>query len=197
MNPNDIADWASHPNSGVGPSITTPIVNERDWQHSGSGVTPNSSTQTYTDFKFDPTVDRIVRIHFIDENTNEEIPNTLSTTITKTNSSIDNPAIAIINDLKKKHYVLDENATKGEESDHSTNLKSYDITKQNFKTDTLNNSYNSAKLQIKDSSPQYYVYFYHGTEPVSDKATIKETINYIYANGTQKEKRPQILMKRL
>lgn len=185
LNPNDIADWASHPNSGVGPSITTPIVNERDWQHSGSGVTTNSSTQTYTDFKFDPAVDRIVRIHFIDENTNEEIPNTLSTTITKTNSSIDNPAIAIINDLKKKNYVLDEQATKGEESDHSINLKSYDITKQNFKTDALNNSYNSAKLQIKDSSPQYYVYLYHNTEPVSDKKTISETINYVYANGTQ------------
>ena len=53
--------------------------------------------------------------------------------------------------------MLDEQATKGEESDHSTNLKNYDITKQNFKTDALNNSYNSAKLQIKDSSPQYYV----------------------------------------
>lgn len=186
LNPNDIADWASQPDSGVGPSITTPIVNENDWKHSGSGTTTNTSTQTYTDFKFDPVVDRIVKIHFIDENTNEEIPDVLSATITKTDSSIDNPTNTIINDLKKKGYVLDEQATKGEESDHSTNLKNYDITKQNFKTDALNNSYNSAKLQIKDSSPQYYVYLYHDTESVSAKATIKETINYIYANGTQK-----------
>ena len=188
LNPNDIADWASQPDSGVGPSITTPIVNERDWQHSGSGVTTNSSTQTYLDFKFDPVVDRIVKIHFIDENTNEEIPDVLSATITKTDSSIDNPTNTILNYLKQKGYVLDEQATKGEESDHSTNLKNYDITKQNFKTDALNNSYNSAKLQIKDSSPQYYVYLYHDTESVSAKATIKETINYIYANGTQKGK---------
>lgn len=192
LNPNDIADWASQPDSGVGPSITTPIVNERDWQHSGSGVTTNSSTQTYFDFKFDPVVDRIVKIHFIDENTNEEIPDVLSATITKTDSSIDNPTNTILNDLKQKGYVLDEQATKGEKSVHSTNLTKYDITKQNFKMDALKNSYNSSKLQIKDSSPQYYVYLYHGTEPVSDKKTNKkvktETINYVYANGTKEGK---------
>lgn len=192
LNPNDIADWASQPDSGVGPSITTPIVNERDWQHSGSGVTTNSSTQTYFDFKFDPVVDRIVKIHFIDENTNEEIPDVLSATITKTDSSIDNPTNTILNDLKQKGYVLDEQATKGKKSVHSTNLTKYDITKQNFKMDALKNSYNSSKLQIKDSSPQYYVYLYHGTEPVSDKKTNKkvktETINYVYANGTKEGK---------
>ncbi|WP_300121831.1 mucin-binding protein, partial [Lactobacillus sp.] len=183
LNPNDIADWASHPNSGVGPSITTPIVNERDWQHSGSGVTTNSSTQIYTDFKFDPAVDRVVRIHFIDENTDTEIPDTLSTTITKTNSSIDNPANSIVKNLEAQHYLLDEKATLGEISDYSKNLKNYDISKQNFKTDALNNSYNSSKLQVTDTSPQYYVYLYHDTDTQTENATVTEHVNYIYENG--------------
>lgn len=77
LNPNAIDNWASNPDSGVGPSITTPIVNENDWKHSGSGSTTNTSTQTYTDFKFDPAVDRVVRIYFIDENTDKEIPDTV------------------------------------------------------------------------------------------------------------------------
>lgn len=101
LNPNAIDNWASNPDSGVGPSITTPIVNENDWKHSGSGSTTNTSTQTYTDFKFDPAVDRVVRIYFIDENTDKEIPDTVRSIIAKTNSTVDNPTSNIINDLKK------------------------------------------------------------------------------------------------
>lgn len=102
LNPNAIDNWASNPDSGVGPSITTPIVNENDWKHSGSGSTTNTSTQTYTDFKFDPAVDRVVRIYFIDENTDKEIPDTVRSIIAKTNSTVDNPTSSIINDLKKQ-----------------------------------------------------------------------------------------------
>lgn len=188
LNPNDIADWASHPDSGVGPSITTPIVNENDWKHSGSVSTTNTSTQTYTDFKFDPAVDRVVRIYFIDENTDKEIPDTVRSIIAKTNSTVDNPTSNIINDLKKQGYVLDKQATNGETSDFSKNLRNYNISNQNFKTDSLENNYNSQKINIKDKSLKYYVYLYHGTTPVSDKKTIKETINYVYANGTQEGK---------
>ncbi|MDK7953379.1 mucin-binding protein [Lactobacillus paragasseri] len=188
LNPNAIDNWASNPDSGVGPSITTPIVNENDWKHSGSGSTTNTSTQTYTDFKFDPAVDRVVRIYFIDENTDKEIPDTVRSIIAKTNSTIDNPTSNIINDLKKQGYVLDKQATNGETSDFSKNLKNYNISNQNFKTDSLENNYNSQKINIKDKSLKYYVYLYHGTEPVSDKKTIKETINYVYANGTQEGK---------
>ena len=185
LNPNAIDNWASNPDSGVGPSITTPIVNENDWKHSGSGTTTNTSTQTYTDFKFDPAVDRVVRIYFIDENTDKEIPDTVRSIIAKTNSTIDNPTNTIINELKKKGYALDEQATNGEASDYSKNLKNYNISNQNFKTDSLENNYNSQKINIKDKSLKYYVYLYHSTEPVSDKKTISETINYVYANGTQ------------
>lgn len=188
LNPNAIDNWASNPDSGVGPSITTPIVNENDWKHSGSGSTTNTSTQTYTDFKFDPAVDRVVRIYFIDENTDKEIPDTVRSIIAKTNSTVDNPTSSIINDLKKQGYVLDKQATNGESSDFSKNLKNYNISNQNFKTDSLENNYNSQKINIKDKSLKYYVYLYHGTTPVSDKKTIKETINYVYANGTQEGK---------
>ena len=188
LNPNAIDNWASNPDSGVGPSITTPIVNENDWKHSGSGSTTNTSTQTYTDFKFDPAVDRVVRIYFIDENTDKEIPDTVRSIIAKTNSTVDNPTSNIINDLKKQGYVLDKQATNGESSDFSKNLKNYNISNQNFKTDSLENNYNSQKINIKDKSLKYYVYLYHGTTPVSDKKTIKETINYVYANGTQEGK---------
>ena len=181
LNPNAIDNWASNPDSGVGPSITTPIVNENDWKHSGSGSTTNTSTQTYTDFKFDPAVDRVVRIYFIDENTDKEIPDTVRSIIAKTNSTVDNPTSSIINDLKKQGYVLDKQATNGESSDFSKNLKNYNISNQNFKTDSLENNYNSQKINIKDKSLKYYVYLYHGTTPVSDKKTIKETINYVYA----------------
>lgn len=186
LNPNAIDNWASNPDSGVGPSITTPIVNENDWKHSGSGSTTNTSTQTYTDFKFDPAVDRVVRIYFIDENTDKEIPDTVRSIIAKTNSTVDNPTSNIINDLKKQGYVLDKQATNGESSDFSKNLKNYNISNQNFKTDSLENNYNSQKINIKDKSLKYYVYLYHGTTPVSDKKTIKETINYVYANGDRK-----------
>ena len=127
LNPNAIDNWASNPDSGVGPSITTPIVNENDWKHSGSGSTTNTSTQTYTDFKFDPAVDRVVRIYFIDENTDKEIPDTVRSIIAKTNSTVDNPTSNIINDLKKQGYVLDKQATNGETSDFSKNLKNYNI----------------------------------------------------------------------
>lgn len=137
LNPNAIDNWASNPDSGVGPSITTPIVNENDWKHSGSGSTTNTSTQTYTDFKFDPAVDRVVRIYFIDENTDKEIPDTVRSIIAKTNSTVDNPTSSIINDLKKQGYVLDKQATNGESSDFSKNLKNYNISNQNFKTDSL------------------------------------------------------------
>ena len=192
LNPNAIDNWASNPDSGVGPSITTPIVNENDWKHSGSGSTTNTSTQTYTDFKFDPAVDRVVRIYFIDENTDKEIPDTVRSIIAKTNSTVDNPTSNIINDLKKQGYVLDKQATNGETSDFSKNLKNYNISNQNFKTDSLENNYNSQKINIKDKSLKYYVYLYHGTEPVSDKKTNKkvktETINYVYANGTKEGK---------
>ena len=143
LNPNAIDNWASNPDSGVGPSITTPIVNENDWKHSGSGSTTNTSTQTYTDFKFDPAVDRVVRIYFIDENTDKEIPDTVRSIIAKTNSTVDNPTSSIINDLKKQGYVLDKQATNGESSDFSKNLKNYNISNQNFKTDSLENNYNS------------------------------------------------------
>ena len=192
LNPNAIDNWASNPDSGVGPSITTPIVNENDWKHSGSGSTTNTSTQTYIDFKFDPAVDRVVRIYFIDENTDKEIPDTVRSIIAKTNSTVDNPTSNIINDLKKQGYVLDKQATNGETSDFSKNLKNYNISNQNFKTDSLENNYNSQKINIKDKSLKYYVYLYHGTEPVSDKKTNKkvktETINYVYANGTKEGK---------
>lgn len=188
LNPNAIDNWASNPDSGVGPSITTPIVNENDWKHSGSGSTTNTSTQTYTDFKFDPAVDRVVRIYFIDENTDKEIPDTVRSIIAKTNSTVDNPTSNIINDLKKQGYVLDKQATNGETSDFSKNLKNYNISNQNFKTDSLENNYNSQKINIKDKSLKYYVYLYHGTTTISDKKTIKETINYVYANGTQEGK---------
>lgn len=160
LNPNAIDNWASNPDSGVGPSITTPIVNENDWKHSGSGSTTNTSTQTYTDFKFDPAVDRVVRIYFIDENTDKEIPDTVRSIIAKTNSTVDNPTSSIINDLKKQGYVLDKQATNGESSDFSKNLKNYNISNQNFKTDSLENNYNSQKINIKDKSLKYYVYLY-------------------------------------
>ena len=157
LNPNAIDNWASNPDSGVGPSITTPIVNENDWKHSGSGSKTNTSTQTYTDFKFDPAVDRVVRIYFIDENTDKEIPDTVRSIIAKTNSTVDNPTSNIINDLKKQGYVLDKQATNGETSDFSKNLKNYNISNQNFKTDSLENNYNSQKINIKDKSLKYYV----------------------------------------
>lgn len=128
LNHNAINNWASQPDSGVGPSITTPIVNERDWKPAGTGDTSNTPTQTYTDFKFDPTVDRFVRIHFIDENTDKEIPDTLRSIITKTNSSVTNPTQSIIDKLESEGYVLDEKATTGENSEHTENLKTYNVT---------------------------------------------------------------------
>lgn len=185
LNHNAINNWASQPDSGVGPSITTPIVNERDWKPAGTGDTSNTPTQTYTDFKFDPTVDRFVRIHFIDENTDKEIPDTLRSIITKTNSSVTNPTQSIIDKLESEGYVLDEKATTGENSEHTENLKTYNVTTQNFKLDALGNTYDSDKLNIKDTSPQYYVYLYHNLKEIKKSVSVEEKINYVYGNGTQ------------
>lgn len=185
LNHNAINNWASQPDSGVGPSITTPIVNERDWKPTGTGDTSNTPTQTYTDFKFDPTVDRFVRIHFIDENTDKEIPDTLRSIITKTNSSIANPTQSIIEKLKSEGYVLDEKATNGLNSEHTENLKTYNVNTQNFRLDSLGNTYNSDKLNIKNTSPQYYVYLYHNLKEINQAVSVEEKINYVYGNGTQ------------
>ncbi len=183
LDTNKISDWINTPSSG--PSISTPTTNENDWNPSGSGSTTNTFTQTYTNFKLDPTVDRIIKIRFIDENTNQEIPNSAKNIITATNSSVPNPTMDIIKDLAARHYVLDQEATEGKNSSHSENLTNYNIATQNFKLDSLNNSYNSEEINVKNTSPKYYVYLYHETKPQSQTSSVTETINYVYANGTK------------
>lgn len=91
----------------------------------------------------------------------------------------------IIKDLAARHYVLDQEATEGKNSSHSENLTNYNIATQNFKLDSLNNSYNSEEINVKNTSPKYYVYLYHETKPQSQTSSVTETINYVYANGTK------------
>lgn len=175
LDTNYIPDWINNPNEG--PSITTPIKNE--WNLDGSGVT-NSFVQTYTNFKFDPKVDLMVNIYFIDENTDQEIAHTSRDIIASPNSSITNPTPNIIKTLESQGYKVDEAATKGQNS--IKHLVNFDPAKQNF----IN--YDSNNINVSTNSLKYYVYLYHDTSSQSETQTtsVIENINYIYSNGTKK-----------
>lgn len=174
LDTNYIPYWINNPNDG--PSITTPIKNE--WNLNGSGTT-NSFVQTYTNFKFDPKVDLMVNIYFIDENTDQEIAHTSREIITPPNSSITNPTPNIIKTLESQGYRVDESATKGQ---HSVKpLLNFDPTKQNF----IN--YDNDNIDVSNDSLKYYVYLYHGisAKPEIQTSSVTEKINYVYANGTK------------
>lgn len=181
LDTNNLPKWVENP--GTGPSITNPIRNQRDWDASGTANTTNTSTQTYTNFKFNLQVDRIVQIHFIDEDTGKEIDKYYKSIISKSNTTVNNPAPDVIKQLINENYIVDTTATNGKESIHSKKLTQYNPITQNFKIDNFDNAYENKVIPIKNTSPNYYVYLYHKTEPISDKKTVTETIHYIYEDG--------------
>lgn len=184
--------------TGNGPSITTPIHNERNWNTEGQGN--NTTTQTFTGFNkgyVNPgnAVNESINVHYIDENTGKQIQ-APSIYTGKADGTISNHTLLNIKNIENNNYIFDKVATMGGVPHITLPKNTYDPSYQNFgfsNENTKNNApvniYNATNLGFSNDpnskALNYYVYFYQAQTPTSRTITATQNITYIYGNGPQ------------
>lgn len=184
--------------TGNGPSITTPIHNERNWNTEGQGN--NTATQTFTGFNkgyVNPgnAVNESINVHYIDENTGKQIQ-APSIYTGKADGTISNHTLLNIKNIENNNYIFDKVATMGGVPHITLPKNTYDPSYQNFgfsNENTKNNApvniYNATNLGFSNDpnskALNYYVYFYQAQTPTSRTITATQNITYIYGNGPQ------------
>ncbi len=184
--------------TGNGPSITTPIHNERNWNTEGQGN--NTTTQTFTGFNKgyvnpDNAVNESINVHYIDENTGKQIQ-APSIYTGKADGTISNHTLLNIKNIENNNYIFDKVATMGGVPHITLPKNTYDPSYQNFgfsNENTKNNApvniYNAPNLGFSNDpnskALNYYVYFYQAQTPTSRTITVTQNITYIYGNGPQ------------
>ncbi|WP_242367758.1 mucin-binding protein [Lactobacillus intestinalis] len=184
--------------TGNGPSITTPIHNERNWNTEGQGN--NTTTQTFTGFNkgyVNPgnAVNESINVHYIDENTGKQIQ-APSIYTGKADGTISNHTLLNIKNIENNNYIFDKVATMGGVPHITLPKNTYDPSYQNFgfsNENTKNNApvniYNAPNLGFSNDpnskALNYYVYFYQAQTPTSRTITVTQNITYIYGNGPQ------------
>lgn len=135
-----------------------------------------------------------ITVHYIDEDNNggtEISDSNLHNNYDNydPNSQADNSTQADINYLVSKGYILDTNATDGGNAHIA--MTNYTPATENFKSDSLGNSYSSANLTFdNDEDPNnqvYYVYLYHNVTKGKETKTITENIKYVDENKIAKD----------